>query len=425
MTLTTRVLLGLGLGLAAGAAAAATRHPLLLGLLPIVEPVGTLWLNGLRMTVVPLIVALLVAGVGTMSDAASAGRTGARALALMAGFLATAGLLAALLTPALLAWLPVTPVAPPETTSSYAAPSLGEWFTALVPANPIQAAAEGAVLPLVVFALLFGLATASLPAEPRERLLGFFRALADAMMVIVRWVLNLAPIGVFALVFPVGAGAGLGVVGALGTYVLIVSALCALITLLIYPVTTLAAGIPLRRFAAAAAPAQAVAFSTRSSLAAMPAMIESAQSRLGLPHATTSLVLPLAVALMRVTSPLAIMVSAIFAAAFYAIPLTAGQIAAGAAIAVVTSLGSVGLPGQVSLVAVRIPVFAVMGVPLEVLGLLLAVDVIPDTFRTVGNVTAHLSVTAIVARTAGQPQPAAVAPAPADAGAEADVLSRV
>jgi proton glutamate symport protein len=261
-------------------------------------------------------------------------------------------LVPALPTPALLAWFPISPGtatalragAGGAAEQTLSAPALEQWITGLVPVNPIQAAAEGAMLPLVVFALVFGFALTRLAAEPRERLLGFFRALAEAMMVIVHWVLYLAPVGVFALVYPVGISAGVEVVGALGYYVLLVSGLCVVVTLAIYPATALGAGIPVRRFAAAAAPAQAVAFSTRSSLAALPVMIESAEARLGLPPALAALVLPLAVTLMRITAPLSIVVAAIFGAALYGIELTPAQIAAGAALSVVTSLGAVGLP---------------------------------------------------------------------------------
>jgi proton glutamate symport protein len=405
MSMTARVLLGLALGLAGGIIGAATGHPALLALVPVVEPVGTLWLNGLRMTIVPLVFSLLVIGVGAMSDAAAAGRVGGRTLALIAGFLAAGALLGALATPTLLAWRPIAPEtaaalragAGGAAEQTLSAPALGRWITGLVPVNPVQAAAEGAMLPLVVFALVFGFALTRLTSEPRERMLGFFRALAEAMMVIVHWVLYLAPIGVLALVYPVGISAGIEVVGALGYYVVLVSGLCVVATLALYPATALGAGIPVRRFAAAAAPAQAVAFSTRSSLAALPVMIESAESRLRLPPALAALVLPLAVALMRITAPLSIIVAAIFGAALYGIELTPAQIAAGAALSVVTSLGAVGLPGQISLVATTLPVFMVMSVPLEILALMLAVEVIPDTFATVGNVTGQLSLTAMVA----------------------------
>lgn len=406
VSLTLRVLLGLVLGLAGGALVGAVGHPALDALMSVVEPLGTLWLNALRMTVVPLVVSLLVTGIAEASAAARAGRVGGRTLLVIAALLTAAGLYSAVATPLLLGWFPIaeeTGAALRATLgsgveSAARVPGFAEWIAGLVPANPIESAAAGAMLPLVVFSLLLGLAAARLVPERRASLLGFFAALGDAMMVIVHWVLLLAPIGVFALVFPVGAGSSIATLGALGHYVLLLSSLCVIATFLLYPIAALFGGVSPRRFASAAAPAQAIAFSTRSSLASLPVMLESATERLGLPGSISGLVLPLAVSLMRVTSPIVNLASAVFAAALLGIELTPVQIATGAAVAVVASLGAVGLPGQVNFFAMKVPIFLSMGVPLEVLGLMLAVEVIPDTFMTVGNVTGDLAATAIVTR---------------------------
>ena len=142
--------------------------------------------------------------------------------------------------------------------------------------------------------------------------------------------------------------------------------------------------------------------STQSSLASLPAMLESARERLGLPRAVAALVLPMAVTLFRITSPVQYIVAAAFVAWAYGIELTALQLSTGAALAVVISLGSVGLPGQVSFMATVMPVTQSMGLPVEPLGLLLAVDTIPDVFATTGNVTADVSATAMVE---GRPHP--------------------
>jgi Na+/H+-dicarboxylate symporter len=424
MSLTTRVLLGLFLGLAAGAAVAAAQHPALLALVGTVEPVGTLWLNALRMTVIPLVMSLLVTGIAAASEAAAAGRAGRRTLVVIAAMLVASAAFTAVAAPLLIAWFPVNPATADALRSALggsgevtpAVPGFADWVTGLVPANPIEAAADGAMLPLVVFSLLLGVAATRLGAEHRGLLLGFFRAVGEAMMVIVGWVLRLAPVGVFALVLPFGVEAGVGVVGALGHYVLLISALCILLTLLLYPVTAFLGGVPVRRFAAAVAPAQAVAFSTRSSLASLPAMLEGAQARLGLPAPIAGLVLPLAVSLMRVTMPVTNLGAAILAAALLGVELTPATLAAGAAAAVATSLGGVGLPGEAGSVAINFPIFTAMGVPVEVLALFLAVEMIPDTFATVGNVTADVGATAIIARGVGAGDRAAVAAPEAGGG---------
>ncbi|MGI8927409.1 MAG: dicarboxylate/amino acid:cation symporter [Tepidiformaceae bacterium] len=409
MSPTLRVLVGLVSGLATGAALAAAERPSLSGLVAAVEPVGTLWLSALRMTVIPLVVSLLITGVASTTDTSSTGRMGARALFLIVVFLTAAALFSALVTPALLAWWPIEPAtasalragAGGVNASLPAVPRFSEWVTNIVPTNPFQAAAEGAMLPLVVFALFFGFAATRIPLALRERLLGFFQAVGETMLVIVKWVLWAAPVGVFALALGVGLRAGIASAGALVHYVVLLSALSLLITVGLYPLAVIGGRFPLGLFARAAAPAQVVAFTTQSSLASLPAMIEGAQRHMGLPARITGLVLPLAVSVFRITSPPVNLATGLFVASLYNLYLTPAQIAAGAVVAVVTSVGIAGLPGQTNFFATVLPICLTLGVPIEVLPLLLAVDVIPDIFKTVGNVTADLTVTGIVARRGG------------------------
>jgi Na+/H+-dicarboxylate symporter len=218
------------------------------------------------------------------------------------------------------------------------------------------------------------------------------------MIVIVHWVLWAAPVGVFALILPVTAKAGLGMLSALGTYIVLQCAMYLAIVLLLYLVAVFVGGEKLRRFATAILPAQVVAASTQSSLASLPAMVDSAQFRLGYPPQVTALVLPMAVSLFRITSPVQYLGVAAFIAWSYGIELSWLQLATGATLAVLISIGSVGLPGQASFMGTNMPVVQAMGLPIEPLGLLLAVDLIPDVFATVGNVTADLTATSLVAK---------------------------
>ena len=156
--------------------------------------------------------------------------------------------------------------------------------------------------------------------------------------------------------------------------------------------------VPLARFARAAAPAQVVAFSTQSSLASLPAMLTGARESLGLSERVTSIVLPLAVTLFRVSSPAMNLAVVLFVAHVYGIAVGLAVLAAGVLVAVANSLSSVGLPGQTSFFTGTVPIALAMGMPLELLPLLLAVEVVPDLFRTVSNVTADLAVAAIVER---------------------------
>ncbi|HKZ73827.1 MAG TPA: cation:dicarboxylase symporter family transporter [Steroidobacteraceae bacterium] len=405
MSLTTRVLIALAAGLAIGTAIAAMQLPadrIVAG----AELVGELWLDALRMTIIPLVVALLITGTAAAASTAALGGVAGRAVAWFAVLLVAAAIFSALVTPLLLAWSPIDPAdaaalragAAPATAIPAPVP-LTAWLKTVIPSNPIAAAAEGAMLPLVIFTVFFGLAVTRIAAEPQERVVGFFQGVADTMLVVVRWVLWAAPLGVFALALVVGSRVGIAAAGALVHYVIVISAVCILLTAAIY-VLVLVMGIPAARFARAAVPAQAVGISTQSSLAALPAMIESAQQNLGIPPRIAGLVLPLAVSVFRITSPAANFALVLYVASLYGIEPTLPQLLSGMALAVVLSLAVVSLPSAITFFTATVPISAAMGVPIEVLPLLLAVEMLPDIWRTVGNVTADLALTAIVAKRA-------------------------
>ena len=419
MSATSRVLTGLGAGAVVGLVLAWIDPVLAARVADIVQPVGKLWLNALQMTVVPLVLALVVVGVTTASDAATSGRTARRAIVVFLVLLSAASAFTAVVAPLALSLVQrdpaLTEALRSAMTGSTTLPAATGWadaLTAIIPSNAIAAAAQSAMLPLVVFALFFGFALTRIDGGRRAQMVGFFQALADAMIVIVQWVLWVAPIGVFALILAVCARAGLSMLSALGVYILLECTIYIAVTLLLLPVAMLWGGERIRHFAAAIVPAQVVAASTQSSLASLPAMLESADRRLGYSRHVASLVLPMAVSLFRITSPIQYVASASFIAWAYGIDLSAAQLATGAALAVVISLGSVGLPGQVSFMATNLPVTQAMGLPVSPLGILLAVDTIPDVFATVGNVTADLTATSVVVRQSHADVRAGAAPTP-------------
>ena len=266
----------------------------------------------------------------------------------------------------------------------------------MLPPNIIAAAADNAIMALVVFAILFGFAATRLPAAQRVVLRDFFSAMAEAMVVIVHWVLLLAPLGVFALALGVGRQAGVGAAGLLLQYAVTVALVIAIASLAIYAVVAFRGRVGVVAFAVAVAPVQVVAASTQSSLATLPAMIECARERLQVTPRVAHLVLPLAVAVFRYTSPLGNLGVCLFIAALYGLEPSLLQLAGAILVAIAVSIGSVGLPGQVSFIASVAPICAALGLPVEVLGILVAVEIIPDIFRTVGNVTADLAVTTLV-----------------------------
>lgn len=390
------LLLG-GLGAAAAPGAAADAAAAL-------APVGKIWLDALKMTVLPLVFALLVTGVAGAASAAEAGGVALRTMVTILFILVLCALLSLALSIAALDLLPPGEAglaalrAGTHAGSVPPPPPLAEFLTSIVPANVVKAAAEGAMLSIVVFGLFFGFAVTRIAPERRALLLGFFEALAETMLVIVGWVLWAAPLGVFALAFGLTATTGAAALGGLAYYLALTCAVGLAVTLAGYPLAVLAGGVAPGRFARACLPAQVVAVSTQSSLAAMPAMLEGARGVLGVPPAVAGTVLPMAVALLRATSPAVNLAIALFTARVYGIELGAAQIAAGTAVAVLVSLSTISLPSSITFFTASAPIALAMGLPLELLAILVAVETIPDIFRTLGNVTMDLAATAIVAK---------------------------
>lgn len=406
--LSVQVMLALLLGLVVGVLGQGWGGPVGVGALSLIEALGQVWLNALRMTVIPLVFSLLVTGIVAIADAAATGRLATRALMVFGVLLTGATVYAILAGQGLLSLWPIDPEAgrallagiPADTAATVNEAARTDGFRAFLasvaPANLIRAAADDGVLAVVVFAIAFGFAATRLGEAQRRPLAAFFEAAAETMVVIVHWVLLAAPIGVFALALGVGLRAGIGVAGTLGHYVAIVCLSQIGIIAITYVVAVVWGRISPGQFARAAAPAQVVAISTQSSLASLPVMIERARDALGVPQASAGLVLPLAVAVFRLTSPVANLAVCLYVAQLYGVELSLPALIAGGLTAIAVSIASVGLPGQVSFFAAVGPICLAMGLPLGVLPLLLAVEVVPDIFRTVGNVTGDLAATRIV-----------------------------
>ena len=385
-----RLLAALAGGLIAGTLAKGSSHEA--DLLAIAQPVGKLWLNALTMTVVPLVTSLLIAGIY------EAGQSGGnaisrRALVWFAGLLVAASLIGGLVAILLLqAWpMPDGAAGLAAGLATPAAAEAGDWVDAVVPANIVAAAAETAMVPLVLFAMLFGFALTRVERELGAGLARVFRAVAEVMLVIVGWVLWIGPIGVFALAFGVGIALGAGAAGVLLHYILVIIAVCLAIALFMHLLAAAAGRIGVLAFARAAIPAQTVAMSTQSSLASLPVMLSAAPS-VKVDGARAGIVLPLAVSLFRAASAAANVAVAVYLAQVHGIPLAAATLVIGALVAAAVSVGAVGLPAQVSFFAVIAPVCIAMGVPVTLLPLLLAIETVPDIFRTLGNVTADMAV---------------------------------
>jgi Na+/H+-dicarboxylate symporter len=403
MSATSRILLGLIAGLGVGAMLSGVSAPAAGYVVQIAEPLGVLWVNGLRMAVLPMVVALIVVCIGSTTGARSVGRLGRNSLLLSVAMLVGAAIVAMIVVPLLVQMIPLSEASTQALRAQVAQSSaetparigFADWLTSLIPANPIKAAADGALLPLVIFSIFLGIALIRVNEDRRNAVLMVFRGIADAMLVIVRWMLELAPFGVFALAVPLAARMGLAAAGALAYYTAAVAVVCIVLMVLATIAAVVFGRVGLRAFMRTAAPAQAVAFSSRSSLASFPALVTGAE-RLGLSGAVTSFFLPLAVATFRLGAVQAMLIGALFLARLYGIDVGVPQIIGIALTSVLLSFSVPGIPGG-SIIVIT-PILASLGVPAAGVGILLAIDPVTDMFRTMTNVTGDYAAATILSR---------------------------
>ncbi len=377
------------------------------GLTATASVVGGLWLKALTMTVVPLIVGLLITGIAESAEAAKGGRIAGRAviwIVILSTLSAIIGMLLMLLL------LKVAPLSQSSIDALRQAMSTAQpvhvqaasgsadaFFRGLVPENIFSAAANTDILPLVVFTLLFALAISRIAAPRRASLVTFFAAITDAFLVIIGWILWLAPIGVLSLAFGLGAAAGGAAFAALVHYILLVSGVGLVITLAAYPLAAIVGRTPFQKFARALLPPEGIAISTRSSLACLPAMLTSAR-QLGIRDEVVDVTLPVAVALFRATGPAMNTAVAFYVAYAVGIEPGIGAILAATAVGAVMSYPAISLPGEISYISSIAPIAIALGAPIAPLGLLVAVEMIPDIIRTLGNVAHDVALTTLVDR---------------------------
>lgn len=395
------VLCGLVGGLGAGFLLKAFAPPEIVAAAQQLQPLGQLWLNALRMSLVPLVFCLMACGVGAVARTAGSGRMVASTIGVFAVLLVVAGVLAVLLSYAAMAVWPLAatgqalvhgPVVPPET------PSIVDQLVGLIPVNPVAAAAAGLMTPLVVFSAVFGAAVARLGTPAAEALLDLLKAAGDALLVIIGWVLWAAPIGVFLLSLNAILSVGLGLAADFLHYLVL---LCAILVVGIAAAVLIGAyggGVGLVRFAQAAFAPQALAVSTQSSMACLPVLLRSAREKLGLPEALVDAVTPMAVSTFRFGNVLHGVSAALIGAWFCGVHPSLGQIALAIGVTMLTNVGVMGVPGAAVVFAAFGPAFLIMGAPIELIALLLAVYTLPDILDTTANVTADLAATAIVVR---------------------------
>lgn len=397
-------------GLLGGAALGQAKVPGLERLLDVLEPIGTIWINAVRMTIVPLVISMIIVAVASSDSLRSMGRLGSAALIFFVATISIIAVYTVVLAPPLMSGLDIDPAAAAmlrETAASSSQQVAGtvrsmggfsQRLVEMVPANPFRAAADGAMLPLIVFAMVFGAALTRVAPALREAPVSFFRGVSEAMLVVIRWVFIAAPLGVFALSIVVGARLGYQAVAAVAHYLAVFVLLMGGVMAMVYAIAVVFGGVPLRTFASAVAPAQVIALGSRSSSAALPALIESAHRVLKLPPQIISFVLPTAVAVFRVSAPISFVLGALFLGKLYGVEITTGQIVSLAVLSVLLSFSVPPVPsGSLFLMA---PTFAEMGIPVEGVAILIAIDVIPDLVKTTSISTAHMASAVVVARVA-------------------------
>lgn len=375
--------------------------------------VGALFMNALKMLIVPLIVSSIITGIAGVGRSRDFGRLGGKTLL----YYATTSLLAILIgltlvnaiQPGLIDGQPArdqigltTDVA--DIAAKVEGRGVGdvvEVFLRMVPPNVVAAAAEGQMLGLIFFSLLFGFFMTRISAPYSEIVRDFWQGIFDIMLLITDWVMKFAPLGVFALVAKVVATTGVEIFIPLLSFTVTVLAALAIHLFLVLPLLLSLVGRvnPLRQYQAMA-PALLMAFSTASSSATLPVTLDCVERRAGVSNRTTSFVLPLGATVNMDGTALYECVAAMFIAQAYGLELNMAQQFTVVVIALLTSIGVAGIPAA-SLVAITI-ILAAIGLPLEAVGLILAVDRVLDMCRTAVNVFSDTCGAVIIGRLEGE-----------------------
>ena len=402
--------LGLVAGLALGLLAAATGSPLLLGAAEAVRPLGTLFVNAIRMVVIPLVMAVIFVGVARLGDPRSVGRVGGLAVATIWGFTLAGAVLGMVLMSLALPLVPPVQL-PVGDAPAPEIPGVVDFLVALVPPNPFAAAAEGNLLAVIVFTVLVAAAAAALPEERRRRLVALAEDVSAALGVLVHWILWTAPVGIFALIAPVTARMGWAILQSLAVFVAtVIVGLFLYVGIVYVPALRFLGRIAPRRFFRASTPATIVGFTTTSSVPALPVMLDSADE-LELSPGVASVVLPLSASMHRSGTALFQGAAVVFLASGYGVDLPPAAWA-GAVLAVFLAALSVA-PIPSAGVMTLAPALEAVGVPLGALTLLLGIDRIPDMFRSGVNINGHMVVAEVVEGRVGE-RPAGGGASPAN-----------
>ncbi len=408
MKRTWLILLCLVLGVAAGMGVRWSGQASLIEAANVAAVGGQFWVRALQMTLIPLIFAMSTHSVASAVATGRGGRMIGTTLGVFLAIMVVTVILCTILTEVALHIWPIPPHALAgliQDGKPQGMPGLATQLMAIIPDNPIAAAAQGQIFPLVVFGIAFGIAIARLPKKDggaQPAIMEILANISQAMMTIVDWVLVLAPAGIFLLALGLGLSSGLGIAQVLGTFVALCFATTLLMTALCYVAILIARASPFGRFVAGILPAQAMGAGSCSSLASTPVMFEVAIDKLGIPKDVAGLVIPMAVSVFRLGT-VAHAVAAVLVAAHAAgiQPTLLQLILAGLAV-IFGSISGAGLPGAAVIYAIYGPGIQLLGAPMAIMPLYVAVIALPDPVITMTTVTGNLTATTLVNKILGR-----------------------
>lgn len=402
-------LIALGAGVGLGFYGFETGSPWVIQLARVVQPVGILWMNALQLAVLPLVVLQVLTAIAGNGNGASVAKAGKRAIVFTAVALVALTGVAFLITAPFVRLLSFSPETVASIQESVLVPlsaqnaaavapgSAADWVVNLVPSNFLDAAMRGDLIQILLVTVVFGLAANKLPENRRKPLADLFAAGSDAVLIVVRWILVATPVGVFAMVVGMALRTGSEAVGILGSFLVLFNGVQLLFILAAYPLAAFLGRVNMARFARAAMQPQLVAVSTRSSIASLPAQVESGQVHLGFGPTTSGFLVPLLVSVFKMSTPVWGATRVLFLAAIFGVDLTPAQLLAFTFTFLIIGLTVVGVPNGGA--AFRtLPAFVAIGIPVEGLVFLHAVRDINDYAGTVANTTGQFAAATILSR---------------------------
>lgn len=388
---------GLALGLIVGLLASATGNEWLLAIASGSAPFGTIFMNAIRMVVIPLVVLVIFTSIARLGDPRKLGRIGGLTIAYYWITLIPAIAIGMATMKVGLQFANDIDMPQTEATTIPELQSIVDFLVSLVPANPFAAASAGTILPLIVFTALVAAATGTLATERRERLITFADDASEALIKLVWWILYTAPIGVFGLAAPVTAQLGWSLVQSLAIFIACVFVgLIIFLSLVTLPLVWFATRIGPTKFLGGTVGALSVAVSTTSTAAAIPVTLEETTKNLKVSETIADLLVPLGASMHRPGSALFQGAAIVFLAYLYDVPIPAAMIGAAMVATFLVSLTVAPVPS--SGVMTMAPALDAVGVPIGGLAILLGIDRIPDMMRSGVNLLGQISAAAVIDR---------------------------